>query len=93
MRCPEERSGVRLLATAGDAEDVRLSLAGLVDWLSAPPVAYAHLPFGGIEAEKQTVRKNDKNGLIRFISLEPANIRMTACQLPMGWKSAYPPAP
>ena len=37
---------LRLLVTAGDPSIVRSMLSGLADWLSAPPVAYAHLPIG-----------------------------------------------
>jgi len=36
----------RLLVTAGDPSTVRSMLSGLADWLSAPPIAYAHLPIG-----------------------------------------------
>jgi len=37
---------MRFLVTAGDAERVRRSVSALADWLSAPPFALAHLPFG-----------------------------------------------
>jgi hypothetical protein len=37
---------VRLLVTAGGARNVRESFSGRADWLSAPPLAYAHLPLG-----------------------------------------------
>ena len=36
----------KLLVTAGDPAPVRSMLPGLADWLSAPPIAYAHLPIG-----------------------------------------------
>jgi len=36
----------KLLVTAGDPSTVRSMLPGLADWLSAPPIAYAHLPIG-----------------------------------------------
>jgi alpha-mannosidase len=36
----------RLLVTAGDPGTVRSMLAGLADWLSAPPITFAHLPIG-----------------------------------------------
>jgi alpha-mannosidase len=79
---------VRLLVTAGDAEDVRLSLAGLADWLSAPPLALAHLPFGEVEsltrrrrtAEDQKGFRSDQGHRIILFSLTPASIRMTACK-------------
>jgi alpha-mannosidase len=79
---------VRLLVTAGDAEDVRLSLAGLADWLSAPPFALAHLPFGEAEAltgrrrkaDDQKGFRSDQGRRISLFSLAPASIRMTACK-------------
>ena len=36
----------RILVMAGDAATVRAALPGLADWLSAPPVVFAHLPIG-----------------------------------------------
>jgi len=59
----------RLLVAAGDPDRVRRALSGLADWLSAPPIAYAHLPVGAGSEEAA--------GLL---SLEPSNIRMTACK-------------
>ena len=56
---------VKLLVTAGDADTVRASLAGLADWLSAPPVVYSHLPLGKEMKEKQ-----------EFLTLEPRSIRL-----------------
>ncbi len=35
-----------LLVTAGDPSTVRSMLSGLADWLSAPPITFAHLPIG-----------------------------------------------
>jgi len=58
---------VRLLVTAGDADDVLKSLAGLADWLSAPPVVYSHLPIGA------KMSLSDE-----FLRLEPRNIRLLA---------------
>ena len=58
---------VRLLITAGDAQAVRESLSGLADWLSAPPLAYAHLPIGS------RIR-----GKVEFLTLHPKNIRLLA---------------
>ncbi|MCX6150938.1 MAG: hypothetical protein NTX22_10465 [Ignavibacteriales bacterium] len=37
---------VRLLLTVGEKNKVLKSLSSLVDWLNAPPIAYAHLPIG-----------------------------------------------
>jgi alpha-mannosidase len=37
---------MRFLVTSGEAEKIRGSLTALADWLSAPPLALAHLPFG-----------------------------------------------
>jgi alpha-mannosidase len=71
---------VRLLITAGDAENVRLSLTGLADWLIAPPFALAHLPAGPFGGDKPAVTADEKAGPVFLFSLEPANIRMTACK-------------
>ncbi len=64
---------LRLLVTAGDAEDVRTSVAGLADWLNAPPAVYAHLPIG----RKNT--KEEKTSAELF-TLAPANIRLLSCR-------------
>jgi len=71
---------VRLLISAGDSAKVRLSLAGLADWLSAPPVTLAHLPFGSLEAKNQSGRRDRESGTPGLFSLEPSHIRMTACK-------------
>jgi alpha-mannosidase len=60
---------VRLLVTAGDADTIRTSLSGLADWLSAPPIVYAHLPIGA----------NDRSE-VRLLSLQPSSVRVTACK-------------
>ncbi len=60
---------VRLLVTAGDPEDLRRMMPGLADHLAAPPVAYAHLPFGEGSA-----------GVEEFLSVRPLNIRLLACK-------------
>lgn len=59
---------VRLLVTAGNADNVRERIAGLADWLSAPPVSYSHLPIG------------TKQDFTEILSLAPANIRLIACK-------------
>jgi alpha-mannosidase len=74
---------VRLLATAGDPEKVRKRLPGLADWLSAPPIAYAHLPLGTYQTSPSPVRKKRASGSLRVFSLEPEGVRMTACK--QGW--------
>jgi len=58
----------RLLVTAGDLDEVRSLLPGLADYLSAPPVAYAHLPFGASPAS------------LALLSLAPPNVRLLACK-------------
>jgi alpha-mannosidase len=37
---------LRLLVTAGDPDRILAMLPGLADWLSAPPITFAHLPIG-----------------------------------------------
>jgi len=60
---------VRLLVTAGEPGAVRDRITGLADRLSAPPVAYAHLPIGrgAIEGE--------------WLRIEPGHLRLLACKV------------
>ena len=60
---------IRLIVTAGDAGAVRSSLAGLADWLSAPPIVYSHLPIG------EKAGQSDE-----FMALQPRNIRLLAAK-------------
>jgi hypothetical protein len=60
---------VRLLMVAGDPGDVRNRMAGLADWISAPPFALAHLPIG-----EETPAGAELAGL------SPASVRLTACK-------------
>ncbi len=46
---------IRLALTAGSPDEVRRILPGLADWLSAPPAVYAHLPFGKVAADGESV--------------------------------------
>jgi alpha-mannosidase len=85
---------MRLLVTAGEAGQIRRSVALLADWLSSPPYALAHLPFGemirqeetsrakdGGRDEKDLERDNPEDALgMSLLSLEPGNIRLTACK-------------
>ena len=85
---------MRFLVTAGDAEKVRRSISAQADWLSAPPFALAHLPFGempdGPGADKEGEERSGFNQPGRdespdehvgsFLALSPANIRLTACK-------------
>jgi alpha-mannosidase len=59
---------VRLLVTAGSPDNMRSMLPGLVDYLSTPPAAYAHLPAG--------VTGNSTE----LLALTPASIRLLACK-------------
>ncbi|MFH0991924.1 MAG: glycoside hydrolase family 38 C-terminal domain-containing protein [bacterium] len=58
---------IHLLVTAGDTDEVRNRVAGLAEWLIAPPLAYSHLPIG----KKQSQLDN-------FVELVPSKIRMLA---------------
>ncbi len=58
---------VRLLVAAGEPDEVRAMLPGLADYLTAPPAAYAHLPFG-------------LSASVTLLSLSPANVRLLACK-------------
>lgn len=64
---------VRLLVIAGKPEDVRRRVSGLADWLSAPPVAYAHLPIG-IALDSSSRRGPS------FLHLKPHHLRLLACK-------------
>jgi alpha-mannosidase len=72
---------IRLLAAAGSAKQIKTQLPCLADWLSAPPVVYAHLPLGGFNAQGRKIpssmQKTDISGLM---CLYPQNIRMLSCQ-------------
>ncbi len=72
---------IRLLAIAGNAKWVQKQLSCLADWLSAPPLVYAHLPVGGFKTidEKFQVHKDvaDMSNLLR---LSPENVRLLACK-------------
>jgi alpha-mannosidase len=84
---------VRVLVTAGDPGKVRALLPGLADWLSAPPLAYPHLPAGGARppgpAVKAVTRLPVQEGRagqkasprqIGFLHLAPGSIRLLACK-------------
>jgi alpha-mannosidase len=66
---------MRFVVTAGEAESVRRSAAALADWLSAPPYALAHLPWGEIRAGATHGGES-----ISLLALNPENIRLTACK-------------
>jgi hypothetical protein len=64
---------VRLLIIADDPAKVRLRLAGLADWISAPPRVFAHLPIG-VRAE------TDDTGLSEFLGTILQNFTVLACK-------------
>jgi alpha-mannosidase len=59
----------RVLLLAGDKPDVMKSVAGLADWLSAPPFAIAHFPIG-----------DQNTGQAEIMTLEPGTVRLIACK-------------
>ena len=85
---------LRFLVTAGKAEKVRRVVSSLADWLSAPPFALAHLPFGEMEAgagrEGELATRSGRNKgrpeeladerQTPLLSIKPENIRLTACK-------------
>ncbi len=79
---------VRLLVAAGEPDDVRAILPSLADHLSAPPAAYAHLPFGGgkggsePKGKRGHVQRVHVPGAlaITLLSLSPASVRVLACK-------------
>jgi alpha-mannosidase len=64
---------VRLLVIADDPAKVRLRVAGLADWISAPPRVFAHLPIG-VDAG------TDDQGLSRFLEAIPQSVTVLACK-------------
>jgi hypothetical protein len=73
---------IRLLVTVGTPDEVATRLPGLADYMSAPPVAYTHLPFGATEAAMPTRGEGASAAQvsIELLSLAPANIRLLACK-------------
>ena len=68
---------VSLLVTAGDTKIIYDQLIGLADWLSAPPLVYAHLPFGSA-LENQTFKDKKSTNSFSLLEIEPKNIRILA---------------
>jgi hypothetical protein len=64
---------VRLLVIADDPAKVRLRVAGLADWISAPPRVFAHLPIG-------VGAGTDDQGLSRFLGAIPQSVTVLACK-------------
>ena len=64
---------VRILVIADDPAKVRLRVAGLADWISAPPRVFAHLPIG-------VGAGTDDQGLNRFLEAIPPSVAVLACK-------------
>jgi alpha-mannosidase len=64
---------LRLLVIANDPEKVRLRVAALADWVSAPPRVFAHLP-NGVGAG------TDEQGLSRLLEAIPESVTVLACK-------------
>lgn len=64
---------LRLLVIADDPAKVRSQMAGLADWLSAPPRVFSHLPIGGGTG---TVDR----GLSLLLEAIPPGISLLACK-------------
>ncbi len=60
---------MRLLLMAGDLADLRRTVTGLAEWLSAPPFVLPHFPIGG-----QTHASEE------LLSIVPRSVRLTACK-------------
>ena len=58
-----------VILIAGDTGQVLETVAGLADWLSAPPCALAHYPIG-----------DQTPGRREIMTLEPGNTRLIACK-------------
>ncbi len=68
---------VILLVSVGKPEEVLKNITGLADWLSSPPVIYAHLPLGNY-TNKNNGLKSEYETTKNLISISPANIRLLA---------------
>ena len=64
---------LRLLVIADDPEKARLRVAGLADWVSAPPRVFAHLPIG-------VGAGTDEQGLSRLLEAIPESVTLLACK-------------
>jgi len=64
---------VRILVIADDPAKVRLRVAGLADWISAPPRVFAHLPIG-------VGAGTDDQGLSLFLETIPPSVAVLACK-------------
>ncbi len=70
---------VRFLVTVGDTQTVRRSLSGLADWLSAGPVAYAHLPIGST-AKTHTQSQQKETRSRELLRVDSENVRILTCK-------------
>jgi alpha-mannosidase len=65
----------RYYVTAGDPGLLRKELSNMADLLDAPPLAYAHLPFGSFE--KNNIKQRKEIGIPTLLR---SGVRMTACK-------------
>ncbi len=68
---------IRLAVTAGDPAPVRALLPRLTEYLSAPPLVYAHLPIGA--SLPPGLRKGGDSARHLF-SLTPGTVKMLCCK-------------
>ncbi len=80
---------ITLLAWLSDPQNLTEALPALADWLDAPPVVYAHLPFGefgqGNVTSKSRASDTSMEGLLSIKpsgrpSGKPSGVRLTACK-------------
>jgi alpha-mannosidase len=64
---------IRLLIVADDPTKLRPQLAGLADWLAAPPRVFAHLPMG-------TATGAQRQELSRLLEAIPSGVAVLACK-------------
>ena len=69
---------VRIAVTAGDPDQVRSTLAGLPEMLTAPPLVYAHLPVG-IPSGDASGDGAVNNGA-ELLTLTQGTVRMLCCK-------------
>jgi alpha-mannosidase len=66
---------ISLAVMPGDPDNVRATITGLADWLSAPPAVYTHLPIGAGETPREQARFAREE----LLHIVPDNVRLTAC--------------
>jgi alpha-mannosidase len=76
---------IRMLWVAGTPLRVKERLASLADWLDAPPLVYAHLPFGPSSSSEEDpgdarTEGSEYGTRMELLALSPCHVRLAACR-------------